>query len=148
MRAGHANGLPAPSIHARVTGRGATRTLVYRVKPLPGQTVSFEEHGRSGSGFIGRAHRASGRIRFAPVYGARERRTIVAVVTRTNETRTSHFPRHRVRSSSSGVYCLPGIIYRFPRNGTQSVKPARAPRRCWWGARPPASGVPLPKSYS
>jgi hypothetical protein len=81
VRAGHGNGIPAPSVHARVTGHGATRTLVYRVKPLPGQTVSFEERGHSGSGFIGRARHASGRIRFRPADGSRERRSIAAIVT-------------------------------------------------------------------
>ncbi len=80
IRAGHGDGLPVPSIHGRVTGHGATRTFAYHVKPLPGQTVSFEEHGRSGSGFLGRARHASGRIRFTPAYGSRETRTIVAVV--------------------------------------------------------------------
>jgi hypothetical protein len=54
--------------------------LVYRVRPLPGQTVTFEEHGRSGSGFIGRARHLSGTMQFTPAYGAPERRTIVAVV--------------------------------------------------------------------
>jgi hypothetical protein len=80
VSAGHGNGLPTPSIHGRVTGSGATRTFNYHVKPLAGQTVSFEEHGRSGSGFIGRARHASGKIRFSPAYGSREKRTIVAVV--------------------------------------------------------------------
>jgi hypothetical protein len=80
VSAGFGSGLPTPSIHGRVTGHGATRTFTYHVKPLAGQTISFEEHGRSGSGFIGRARHSSGRIRFTPAYGSREKRTIVAVV--------------------------------------------------------------------
>ena len=80
VSAGHGNGLPTPSIHGRVTGHGATRTFTYHVKPLPGQSVSFEEHGRSGSGLIGTARHTNGKIRFTPAYGSREKRTIVAVV--------------------------------------------------------------------
>jgi hypothetical protein len=87
VRAGHANGLPRPSIHARVLGHGTTRKLVYRVTPLPHQTVTFEEHGHSGSGFIGRARHLRGTMRFTPAYGARERRTIVAVVSSYGEPR-------------------------------------------------------------
>jgi hypothetical protein len=42
--------------------------------------VTFEEHGRDGSGWIGKAHGLRGTLRFHPATGARERRTIVAVV--------------------------------------------------------------------
>jgi hypothetical protein len=77
---GHANGLPSPSVHARVTGRRNSRVLHYAIKPLPHQTVTFEEHGKDGSGWIGKAHGIRGTLRFHPATGARERRTIVAVV--------------------------------------------------------------------
>ena len=109
VSAGHGNGLPAPSVHARVIGAGKNRILVYRIKPLPGQSVSFEEHGHSGSGFIGKARHAAGRIGFTPGYGAREQRSIVAIVKFVRQAARGlscchlHRPRRKGPSQTVGV---------------------------------------------
>jgi PKD repeat protein len=75
-----ANGLEAPDVHARVTGSGHRRALVYRVDPRRGQKVRFMERGPSTGGRIGVAKGARGRIRFSPADGAAESREIVALV--------------------------------------------------------------------
>ncbi|MHB8656757.1 MAG: hypothetical protein ACYC91_02210 [Solirubrobacteraceae bacterium] len=75
-----ANGLPAPQVHARVLGAGATRTLLYELRPLPGQDVSFVEQGPATWHLIGRPKGAHGRIRFTPATGPGGLRKIVALV--------------------------------------------------------------------
>jgi hypothetical protein len=75
-----AHGLAQPAVHARVSGRGARRTLSYKIDAQPGQVVRFEERGRTAGAVIGRARGSHGTLRFAPAAGAAERRTIVAVV--------------------------------------------------------------------
>jgi hypothetical protein len=117
ISAGHGNGLPAPSLHARVIGRGTSRTLVYRVKPLPGQSVSFEEHGRSGSGFIGKARHAAGRIRFTPAYGARERRSIVAIVNSYGKPRGAYQVATYIAPAAQGP--AKPSAFTITRKGTQ-----------------------------
>ena len=117
VSAGRGDGLPAPSIHGRVTGHGATRTFIYHVKPLPGQTVSFEEHGRSGSGFIGIARHSSGQIRFTPAYGSRETRTIVAVVNSFGKPR-GQYRVAAYRSPGSKAPVKPAGL-RIARKGTR-----------------------------
>jgi hypothetical protein len=79
-----ANGLAKPEMDARVV-RG--RTLEYRVKPVPGQTVTFIERGASAGGRIGAANGARGTLALRPAPGARERRTIVALVTQDGNPR-------------------------------------------------------------
>ena len=62
-----AKGLPEPEVLGEVTGTGATRTLAYAVKRIPGQRVTFLE--RTGDGIaqtIGTAAGATGRVDFTP----------------------------------------------------------------------------------
>lgn len=82
-----AQGLPEPKIQARVTGRGAIRTLRYDVASQPGQTVEFRERGATAGSTLGRAASATGTLRFTPADGKAERREIVAVVRQDGELR-------------------------------------------------------------
>jgi hypothetical protein len=79
--AGVAEGLPAPSVHAKVSGKGRTRVLEYRLKAVSGQRVRFEErrNGQAGAS-LGYAKGTKGRIRFAPASGPKGKRSIVALV--------------------------------------------------------------------
>jgi hypothetical protein len=72
--------LPRPEVHARVAGRGRTRTLVYDVKRIPGQVVTFREVGGGVAHVLGTARRSHGTIRFRPAFGPRAVRRIVADV--------------------------------------------------------------------
>ncbi|MDT7799705.1 MAG: hypothetical protein QOI78_3138, partial [Actinomycetota bacterium] len=75
-----ADGLPAPSIKARVSGTGAARTLRYAVKPQPGLQVTFAEQGSDAYREIGKAKGASGKLRFRPAFGRGGTRKVVALV--------------------------------------------------------------------
>jgi|GEM_PF-3048825 len=77
----HAAGLPPARIAVRVSGRGRTRTLAYRIRPRAGQQVTFAE--RAGEVFhvLGRARGTRGRLRFAAADGPGGRRQIVALIT-------------------------------------------------------------------
>lgn len=89
VSAGHANGLPQPSVSAKVTGKGRNRVLHYKVKPLDGQKLSFEERGADGTaGVIGTAHGRKGKLRFSPASGAKGKRTIIARVESFGKPRT------------------------------------------------------------
>ena len=80
--AGHADGLPAPQVSAKVTGRGRARVLTYRIKPIEGQKVRFEERGALGKAgaSLGYATGPRGRLRFAPANGPTGKRSIIALV--------------------------------------------------------------------
>ncbi len=80
--AGVAQGLPEPSVRAKVTGQGRARVLEYAIKPVPGQKVRFEERapGQKAAQSLGYATGTKGRIRFAPASGPQGRRSIVALV--------------------------------------------------------------------
>ena len=54
-RVGNAHGLPAPSVTAKVTGRGHARRLRYAVKPISGQTVRFAERSAAAAADLGAA---------------------------------------------------------------------------------------------
>jgi hypothetical protein len=73
-------GLPQPSVKARVGGRGHSRTLTYSVKRIDGQRVHFEEIGRGVGRRIGTAKGKRGTLRFSPGDGPRGKRRIVALV--------------------------------------------------------------------
>jgi hypothetical protein len=75
-------GLAAPSIKARVSGRGQRRVLTYDVRQDAGQTVSFVERGARTWRPIGNATAAHGRIAFTPADGSAGKRRIVALVQR------------------------------------------------------------------
>lgn len=80
--AGVAQGLPDPSVRARVSGKGVKRVLTYAIKKIPGQKVRFEERapGAKAAQSLGYAKGTRGRIRFAPASGPKGKRTIVALV--------------------------------------------------------------------
>src|SRR5262249_43003778 len=63
----------------RVSGTLRRGVLSYRIAPVKGQRVTFEEHGRGVSRTIASATR-SGSVRFRPSDGAGGRRRIVALV--------------------------------------------------------------------
>jgi hypothetical protein len=71
--------LPAPTVKARVSGRGGKRTLTWKVGRVPGQSVSFVERGARTLRTLGTSSKASGRLRFTPDPAAGTRRTIEAV---------------------------------------------------------------------
>ncbi|MGZ5347099.1 MAG: hypothetical protein ACXWGV_05840 [Solirubrobacterales bacterium] len=86
---GVARGLPARIARGRVTGKGRSRTLAYRVAKLPGTRVTFFERGgpeipaapgESVDRVIGAARRASGRIPFKPAESRTRARRIDAVI--------------------------------------------------------------------
>ena len=76
----HADGLPAPDVHATVAGSGASRVLDYTAVTEPGQTITFAERSASTSQVIGVAAAGHRRLRFTPAAGPRGRREIVALV--------------------------------------------------------------------
>jgi len=82
-----AEGLDEPRIKARVTGRGHSRKLSYRVEPVEGQKVTFTETGPSTGGAIGVAKGSKGTLRFTPADGKAERRDIVALVEHDGQVR-------------------------------------------------------------
>jgi PKD repeat protein len=86
----HANGLPAPDVHASVRGSGSSRALAYRVVAQPGLSVTFAERGPSTWHVIGTTRGGSGRLRFTPAPGPSGRRTIVALIQRNATTTAQH----------------------------------------------------------
>jgi hypothetical protein len=85
----YATRLPDVSIHARVTGAGHRRALVYRIRLIRGQTVTMLERGSGWERPIGHAvGGGSGRIAFAPAPAPSGRRTIVAEVEQYGHPRT------------------------------------------------------------
>src|SRR6185312_13398672 len=65
-----ARGYPAPVLHARVSGRGATRRLTYTVTKRPGLSVSFAERAHRVYRILGTAKGAHGTLRFTPAPGS------------------------------------------------------------------------------
>ena len=74
------DGLPAPNVKARVTGRGAQRTLRWNLRAVPGQVVRFAEEGRGAAKAITTTRKARGSVRFRPADGPAGKRSIVALV--------------------------------------------------------------------
>lgn len=72
--------LPPPHVTGKLSGSGRTRTLAYRIGPLPKQTVQFVEVGSHTHRVIATAHHLHGRIKFTPGTGPAGARTIDAVV--------------------------------------------------------------------
>jgi len=74
---------PAPRVTGRVSGRGAHRTLLYRLTGGLGLTATFSEVvGGEGSRVIGHSTGSKGAIRFVPGYGPAGSREIDALVQR------------------------------------------------------------------
>lgn len=73
--------LPQPEVSATVRpGGGRTRTIDYRVKTIPGQTVEFAEDGKDTHRTVGVAKGARGSLTFTPQDGSAGTRKLVAVV--------------------------------------------------------------------
>jgi hypothetical protein len=87
-------GLPPTHVNARVRGHGASRRLVYRVAPVPGQTVTFFEQGRTVAREIGVARGPSGSLAFPKGYGTAGRRDVFATIAQNG------MPRRRLRVTS------------------------------------------------
>ena len=68
-RVREAVGLPDPSVSARVTGRGRSRTLHWRLRPIAGQRVRFVEVGKDVRNVIATTSAARGQARFRPADG-------------------------------------------------------------------------------
>jgi hypothetical protein len=77
---GLAKGLPQPKVATHVTGKGARRTLHWRLRAIPGQRVTLLETGRKGSRRLAATNRRSGAKRFKPAAGLGGKRRIVAFV--------------------------------------------------------------------
>jgi Tol biopolymer transport system component len=84
-----ANTLAPPKVTARVTGRGASRTLTWRLRRLPGQRVRFVEDGPDVKRVLTTTSSARGRVRFSPAFGSAGRRDIVAIVEQNGMPRDS-----------------------------------------------------------
>jgi hypothetical protein len=79
-RVRQARGYAAPTLHARVSGRGVTRRLTYTVTKRPGLSVSFAERAHRVYRILGRAKGAHGTLRFTPAAGSAGKRTVYAIV--------------------------------------------------------------------
>jgi hypothetical protein len=84
-----ADGLPQPSVNAHVSGRGAHRTLSWKVRKIAGQKVQFAEYGKDVRHLLVTTGKPSGKIRFTPQAGLAGRRTIVAIVEQYGLPRTT-----------------------------------------------------------
>lgn len=84
-----ARGLAEPKVTAKVSRRGARSVLAYRVRPIPGQRVTFVERAAGGVGHVlGRARGRAGRITFQPTVVRSRRHTIVAEIAQNGLPRT------------------------------------------------------------
>ena len=82
-------GLPRPSVHADVTGRGYRRTLTWRLRRIDGQRVRFAEVGRGVNNVITSTRARRGHVRFRPADGRAGKRRIVALVEQDGVPRTT-----------------------------------------------------------
>ncbi|HEX6026405.1 MAG TPA: hypothetical protein VFZ00_30700 [Solirubrobacter sp.] len=129
-----AEGLPRPEVDAKVVGRGHRRELRYRIKPLPGQKVTFLERGPSVSGTLGVARRNRGRPRFTPANGVAERRRIVAVVEQNGLTR-EHVVVASYRAPSAQRLAAPRRLRAARRGGQLRIGWQRVARARGYEAR-------------
>ncbi|MEA2311219.1 MAG: hypothetical protein QOE28_1187 [Solirubrobacteraceae bacterium] len=84
-----ANTLAPPKVTARVAGRGASRTLTWRLRRLPGQRVRFVEDGPDVKRVLKTTSSAKGRVRFRPAFGSGGPRSVVAIVDQNGMPRDS-----------------------------------------------------------
>ena len=84
-----ARGYPAPTLHARVSGHGATRRLTYTVTKRPNLSVAFAERAHRVYRILGTAKGAHGTLRFTPAAGPAGKRTVYAIVTESGIARQS-----------------------------------------------------------
>jgi hypothetical protein len=118
-RVREARGLPDPSVKATVSGRGRARVLRWRLRPIPGQRVTFAEVGTDVRKAITATTRGSGTFRFHPADGPAGVRRIVALVEQNGRPRVD---------IDAGSYRAPGplrpgrpIQLRIVRRGTSLV---------------------------
>jgi hypothetical protein len=122
-----ANGLDDPEIDAKVVGRGASRTLRYRVKPVAGQKVTFLERGPSAGRRIGEATGSTGSLRFRPAPGSAEKRQIVAMVTQDGQPRGEY---------EVARYAAPGPLRPARPRALRVARRGSTLRLAWKAARP------------
>jgi hypothetical protein len=72
--------LAPPRVSARVSGKGRKRVLRWRVRPIPGQRVTFAEEGADSANVIARTVKSRGKVRFTPSAGTGRARKITAIV--------------------------------------------------------------------
>lgn len=96
-----ARGLPKPSVSARVSGRGHSRVLSWKVRRLSGQRVTFAEIGKDVRNAITTTNAVRGSARFKPADGPAGRRRIVALVEQNGLPRTT---------LTAGSYRAPGTL--------------------------------------
>jgi len=120
---------PAPRVSASLR-HGVLR---YRIAPVAGQRVSFEEHGRGVSRTIAKATR-SGKRRFRPADGAGGRRTITALIEQDG------LPRRRVTVArfTAPPRARPGRPRGVKLGGRARIAAARGATITW---RPAARAV-------
>jgi hypothetical protein len=78
-----------PAVSARVGGHGTKRTLTWKLKPRPGQRVTFTEVGRDASAVIAKTSAPRGRARFTSAAGNARARRIVATIEQSGIPRDS-----------------------------------------------------------
>lgn len=88
-RVRQARGYPAPVLHARVSGHGATRRLTYSVTRRPGLSISFAERSHRVYRILGTARGAHGTLRFTPAAGSAGTRKVYAIVSEGGVARES-----------------------------------------------------------
>jgi len=119
-------GLPKSAVYANVTGKGRTRVLHWRLKPIEGQRIQFVEEGKEVRNVIATTSARTGKATFHPAEGPAGRRKIVALVEQNGLPRTS---------LDVGAYRAPGPPRparprraRIARHGTRLVVSWKAPR--------------------
>jgi hypothetical protein len=100
-RVREARGLPRASAAVSVRGRGRSRVLQWRLRPIKGQRVTFAEVGRDVRNAITTTSSARGSVRFRPADGPAGRRSIVALVEQDGQPRTT---------LTAGSYRAPGRL--------------------------------------
>jgi hypothetical protein len=82
-----AQGLPTPQISAKVSGKGLSRKLSWKIAHVPGERVTFLEQAKGVDKVIAPNLRAgSGHRAFTPADGRAGKRSIVAIVTQNGLT--------------------------------------------------------------
>ncbi len=109
------NALPAPGIHARVSGRGPHRVLTWRLRAIRGQRVTFVEQGPRVDHELAAAV-ASGRRSFVPTPGPSGMRTIVAQIEQNGLPRRNLFVTR---------YRAPAPPHPQPLRGLRAIRTGR-----------------------
>jgi len=119
-------GLPKPSAHADVTGRGYRRTLTWKLRPIDGQRIRFVEVGRGVHSVIATTRSRRGHVRFRPADGRAGKRRIVALVEQDG------VPRDTIKAGSYRAPAAPRPVrpkhVRLSRHGSRVRVSWRAPR--------------------